>query len=148
MRTVIQRVNRAELRVGGQVRAEIKAGLVALVGIERSDTDADRSWTAAKIANIRVFEDGDGKMNRSVLESDGAVLLVPNFTVAGDCRKGRRPSFDKAMAPEQASAVFDALVDELRSLGAQVQTGVFRAHMHVDLENDGPITLVIESPRS
>jgi D-tyrosyl-tRNA(Tyr) deacylase len=146
VRSVVQRVSRAEVRVEGVVRAAIGHGLVALVGIERRDTDADRSWTAGKIANLRVFEDGDGKMNRSVLESGAEVLLIPNFTVPGDCRKGRRPSFDNAMAPEHASAVFDGLAAELRGLGVAVGVGVFRAHMQVELVNDGPITLVIESP--
>lgn len=147
MRSVIQRVNRAELRVAGEIRAAIGTGLVVFVGIARADADADRSWTASKIANLRVFDDDDRKMNRSVLESGGSVLVVPNFTLTSDCRKGRRPSFDDAMAPGPASAVFDSLADELRTLGVGVETGIFGAHMHVELENDGPVTLVIESPQ-
>ncbi len=147
MRSVIQRVNRAELRVAGEIRAAIGTGLVVFVGIARADADADRSWTASKIANLRVFDDDDRKMNRSVLESGGSVLVVPNFTLTSDCRKGRRPSFDDAMAPGPASVAFDSLADELRTLGVGVETGIFGAHMHVELENDGPVTLVIESPQ-
>lgn len=150
MRAVVQRVTsaRLEARLAPDDRpteCAIGPGLVVLVGIEKSDTEADREWMAEKIVNLRVFEDDAGKMNRSVLDTKGSILLVPNFTVAGDCRKGRRPSFDNAMAPGEAAPEFDRLVEKVRALGVTVETGVFRAHMLVSLTNDGPVTLLVDS---
>ena len=145
VRTVVQRVNGAVLTVDGGERARIGPGLVALAGFEAGDTERDTAWTAHKLAQLRIFGDDEGKMNRSVLEVGGAVLLVPNFTLAGDCRKGRRPSFDGAMPPGEAGPRFEKLAEALRGEGCAVQTGVFGAHMHVELVNDGPVTLVLDS---
>lgn len=145
MRAIVQRVNHARLTVEGETVAEIGPGLVVLAGIYADDTERDRTFVAEKTANLRVFQDEAGKMNLSVLDVGGEVLLVPNFTVAGSTRKGRRPSFDRAMAPEQSRSEFDRLAADLASHGVPVKTGVFGAHMHVLLENDGPVTLVIDS---
>ena len=149
MRAVVQRVERAVLHAleGGSERevSSIGCGLVVFAGVEQDDTEADADWMAGKIANLRIFNDDDGKMNRSVLDIGGQVLLVSNFTVAGDARKGRRPSFDNAMRPPQAEAAFDGLVERVRGLGVSVQTGVFGAHMHVQLVNDGPVTIWLDS---
>src|SRR5690606_16788617 len=133
------------------VRAEIGVGLVVLVGILCDDTEADRRYVADKIVNLRIFPDApppEGKMNLSVLEvsgGGGGVLLVPNFTVPGDTRKGRRPSFAAAMKPPEAEREFERLAEAVRSLGCNVQTGVFGAHMHVALVNDGPVTVIVDS---
>lgn len=120
-----------------------------LEGFECTDTDAALPWMAEKIVNLRIFEDDEGKMNRSVLDVGGSILLVPNFTLAGDCAKGRRPSFDRAMRPEQAELMFArfvALVESRVSAPTVVRTGIFRADMKVSLVNDGPITLVLDTP--
>jgi len=138
-------VNGAVLTVEGGERARIGAGLVVLAGLEAGDTERDIAWIAHKLAQLRIFRDDEGKMNRSVLEVGGAVLLVPNFTLAGDCRKGRRPSFDRAMPPDEAEPAFETLADALRGEGCLVQIGVFGAHMHVELVNDGPVTFVLDS---
>lgn len=145
MKAVLQRVERAELQVAGEVRASIGAGLVALVGIERGDGGEDVRRMADRIANLRFFTDEQGKMNRSILDVGGEALLVPNFTLAGSTRKGRRPSFDGALPPEEASAMFEALCAETVALGVRVQTGVFQAHMRVELVNDGPVTLLVDT---
>lgn len=145
MRAIVQRVNHAQLTVEGESVAEIGPGLVVLAGIYQDDTDRDRVYIAEKTANLRIFQDEAGKMNLSVLDVRGEVLLVPNFTVAGSTRKGRRPSFDRAMAPDRSRAEFDRLAADLAAQGVPVKTGVFGAHMHVLLENDGPVTLVIDS---
>ncbi len=145
VKCVIQRVSQASLDADGVAHAAIGPGLVVLAAVVEGDTDRDRDWTADKIAHLRVFEDDAGKMNRSVVEAGGSVLLVPNFTVAGDARKGRRPSFDAAMRPPEAAAAFEAFADALRARGVPVSTGVFGAHMHVRLVNDGPVTLVLDS---
>ena len=149
MRTVIQRVARARVTVEGRTVGEIGRGLLALVGCEARDTEKDAAWTAEKIAHLRVFEDPAGKMNLSVhdlADPDRGILLVPNFTVAGDAQKGRRPSFDHAMRPELASPLFDRVAQLTAAQGVRVATGTFRAHMLVDLVNDGPVTLIITSP--
>lgn len=150
MRAVVQRVASARLEArltpdDPPTVCAIGPGLVVLVGIEKSDADADREWMAEKVVNLRIFEDDAGKMNRSVVDTKGSILLVPNFTVAGDCRKGRRPSFDNAMAPEMAAPEFARLVERVRASGVRVETGVFRAHMLVSLVNDGPVTLLVDS---
>jgi D-tyrosyl-tRNA(Tyr) deacylase len=119
---------------------------MVLVGFATTDTAAQLPWAADKIANLRIFEDDQGKMNLSALDTKGAILLVPNFTLAGDASKGRRPSFDGAMRPEQAEPMFNTLAAMLTERSVPVQTGVFRAHMHVALVNNGPITLVIDVP--
>lgn len=145
MKAVVQRVNAASLSVEGRVVSEIRRGLVVLAAVEQGDTDRDRDWTADKLVNLRVFPDDEGKMNRSLLDVAGEMLLVSNFTVAGDTRKGRRPSYTGAMAPPEAESAFDALVEAVRARAVPVRTGVFGAHMHVTIENDGPVTLIIDS---
>lgn len=125
--------------------AAIDRGLLALVGFETTDVDDDRRWIADKIANLRIFEDDQGKLNLSVLDIRGSVLVVPNFTLAGACAKGRRPSFDRAMRPEHAVKHFATMLDELRATGLGVESGVFRAMMKVSLINDGPVTLWLDS---
>jgi D-tyrosyl-tRNA(Tyr) deacylase len=144
MRAVLQRVTRASVTVEGQVVGEIGAGLLVLVGVVDGDDPADAQALAAKIAELRVFADLDGKMNRSVTEVGGAVLVVSQFTLYGDVRRGRRPSFTRAAPPEVARPMVAAVVAGLREHGLQVEQGVFGAHMTVALVNDGPVTLVIE----
>ena len=145
MRAVVQRVASATLSIDDAIHTSIDRGLVVLVGIDRADTQADRVYLADKIAHLRIFPDDQGKMNRSVLDIAGEVLLVPNFTVAGETRKGRRPSFDAAMRPPQADEEFDALVEALIERGVTLRTGVFGAMMMVSLVNDGPVTLIVQS---
>ncbi len=149
VRVVVQWVSSAALSVeeNGCARehARIGVGLVAMVGIERGDDAADRDWMAEKLANLRIFPDDEGRMNRSVLDAGGEILLVPNFTVAGDARKGRRPSFDGAMRPPETETEFDRLVEAVRSKSVRAQTGAFGAHMHVELVNDGPVTIWLDS---
>lgn len=149
MRTVLQRVLSASVTVDGVVRASIDQGLLVLVGLEAIDTDTQLAWMAEKLPNLRIFEDDQGKMNRSVLDVGGSILLVPNFTLAGDATKGRRPSFDRAMRPEQSEPMFHkfvAMVSGTFPEASRVQTGVFRADMKVALINDGPITIVLDAP--
>ncbi len=131
--------------VDGTCRGRIAAGLAVLAGLFQGDTEADLAWSADKIAGLRIFPDEQGKMNRSVKDIGGGVLLIPNFTLAGDARKGRRPGFDRAMRPETASPMFDRLCELVAAHGPTVQRGVFRAHMVVTLSNDGPVTLVLDS---
>lgn len=146
MRLVVQRVSRASVRVGGEVAGAIGTGLLVLAGVEKGDTEAVAERAAERLATLRVFEDGDGHMNRGLDEVGGAVLVVSQFTLAGSIRRGRRPSFDGAARPEEAKPVVDALVAALAARGVQVATGVFRAHMEVELVNDGPVTFVWEDP--
>jgi len=145
MRAVIQRVSEARVKVEGAVLGEIGPGLLALLGIAKPDTAADAEFLAEKILNLRVFPDEAGKMNRSLLDTGGALLVVSQFTLYGDCRKGRRPSFDAAAPAEQARALYEHFVEAARRSGVRVETGVFQAHMEVSLVNDGPVTLVVES---
>jgi D-tyrosyl-tRNA(Tyr) deacylase len=147
MRAVIQRVRTASVRIGARVVGAIDAGLVVLVGVQDGDGPADIEYTASKILGLRVFADEAGRMNRSVLEGGGALLVVSQFTLLGDARKGRRPSFDEAAAPNQAEAVYEAFVTRLRAGGAPVETGTFRSHMLVELVNDGPVTILLDSRR-
>lgn len=147
MRTVIQRVSASELTIEGDLHAEIGTGLVVLAGFAPNDQPADLQWMAEKIAGLRIFEDADGKMNLSVVDIGGQVLAVPNFTLHGDCRKGRRPGFSAAAPPELASDLFDSFCEELEKL-APLQRGVFGAHMHVALTNDGPVTLLLDTDRT
>lgn len=146
MRCVVQRVREARVDVAGETVARIGRGLLALAALCVTDSDEQVTWMAERVATLRVFEDDEGKMNRSLTDVGGALLVVPNFTVAGSCAKGRRPSFDRAMPPEQARAVFPSFVVALRTRVAQVEQGVFGADMRVALVNDGPVTLVVESP--
>lgn len=147
MRAVIQRVSEASVTVDGQVVGQIQKGFLVLLGVSTTDTQDDVVWTAGKIGGLRVFEDADGKMNLALSDVGGSVLLVSQFTLYGDCRKGRRPSFVEAARPEQANALYQSVAAELRGLGLQVETGVFQADMKVRLLNDGPVTLILDSPR-
>lgn len=141
---VLQRVSRACVRVDGETVGSIGAGLVALVAVESSDGEAQAAWCARKVSQVRVFSDGEGKMNRSVLDVGGAVLAVSQFTLVGDLRKGTRPSFSRAADPQTAKRLFECFVNGLRQEGVKVQTGRFQAMMEVDLVNDGPVTLVLK----
>jgi D-tyrosyl-tRNA(Tyr) deacylase len=147
MRAVLQRVSRAEVRVEGRLVGGIGRGLLVLVGIAREDTPETGKVMAEKIANLRIFDDAQGRMNRSLLEAGDAVLCVSQFTLYGDCRKGRRPSYDRAAPPEAARSLYDSFVESLRALGVKVETGEFRAMMDVELVNDGPVTLLLDSER-
>ena len=148
MRVVLQRVLWARVHAEGTLTGEIGPGVCLLVGITHQDGPRDVEWMAEKIAHLRVFEDGEGKLNRSLLESGGSVLAVSQFTLYGDCRRGRRPSFTEAARPEVAAGLYDAFVEALRARGLEVRTGVFQAQMRVELANDGPVTLILESERS
>jgi D-tyrosyl-tRNA(Tyr) deacylase len=144
MIAVLQRVLEAAVQVDDRVVGAIGAGLLVLLGVGRDDTAEDAAWTAAKIGDLRLFADEAGKMNRSVREVGGAVLLVSQFTLCGDCRKGRRPSFDRAAAAEQGRELYELVAARLRASGLRVEAGVFGAHMQVSLVNDGPVTLIVE----
>ena len=146
MRVVLQRVSRATVSVAGNPVGQIEAGWLALVGIAPGDGTKQFAWMADKIANLRCFADGDGKMNRSVQDIRGAVLAVSNFTLYADCQKGRRPSFLGAAKPEEAVPKYREFLDELLSLGIPVQSGVFGADMQIELVNDGPVTLILDTP--
>ena len=147
MRAVIQRVSRAAVLVDGTTVGAIEQGLVALVGVAAGDGPADLSYVASKITELRVFPDNDGRMNRSVAETGGAVLVVSQFTLLGDVRKGRRPAFDEAETPTVAREMYETLVERLRRTGLQVETGQFQAHMELELVNDGPVTILVDSRR-
>ena len=148
MRIVLQRVQRAEVRVRGRVVGRIGRGIVALVGIGRQDTREDGQAMAEKIANLRLFDDEHGRMSRSLLETAGGVLCVSEFTLYGDCQKGRRPSFDQAASPQDARPLYEAFVESLRALGIGVETGQFQAMMELDLVNDGPVALLLDSEKA
>lgn len=145
MRAVLQRVTRASVRVGGEVLGEIDSGLVVLLGVARDDTEADIKYLVEKIAAIRLFDDADGRMNLSIKEVNGALLVVSQFTLYGDVRRGRRPSWSEAAPPEMAEPLYESFVAEARRSVAQVETGSFRAMMQVELVNDGPVTILIDS---
>ncbi len=145
MRAVVQRVSRAKVTVAGEVTGEIGLGLVVLLGVAGDDGQEDAGYLAEKLVGLRIFPDEEGKMNRSLVEAGGAMLVVSQFTLFGDCRKGRRPSFIKAARPEQAVDLYNAFVAEVRGRGISVATGRFQEHMDVELVNDGPVTLLIDS---
>jgi D-aminoacyl-tRNA deacylase len=147
MRSVVQRVSRASVSVDGAVTGRIAQGLLVLVGVAEGDGPADIDYTASKIRDLRIFSDAEGRMNRSVIEAGGAVLVVSQFTLLGDVRRGRRPGFDQAAAPDAARATYEALVATLHGFGLPVATGVFQAHMAVELVNDGPVTILLDSRR-
>ena len=147
MRIVLQRVTRASVTVEGRVTGEISKGLVALIAIAREDSSVTAVSMAEKIVNLRIFNDDQGKMNRSLLDTGGAILAISQFTLYGDARGGRRPSFVLAAPPELGKALYEQFVAALRSLGARVETGVFQAHMSVDLVNDGPVTILLDSTK-
>ena len=146
MRAVVQRVTYAKVEVEGIVTGEIAGGLLVLLGVTRGDTPADADFLASKIVQLRIFSDEAGKMNRSLLETGGALLAVSQFTLYGDTRKGRRPSFDAAAPPELARELYERFLGAVRGSGVRCQTGVFQADMAVTLTNDGPVTLIVESP--
>lgn len=145
MRAVVQRVSRAAVVVDERTVGAIDRGLLVLLGVARGDTPQDAAYLADKTAGLRIFTDDDGKMNRSVEEIDGAILVVSQFTLLGDCRKGRRPGFTEAAPPELADTLYEDYVATLRSRGITVATGVFRADMQVTLINDGPVTMLLDS---
>jgi D-tyrosyl-tRNA(Tyr) deacylase len=147
MRAVIQRVSRAQVCAGGKVVGRIGAGLLVLLGMSKPDTQNDAEYLAAKITALRILEDEGGKMNVSVAESGGAVLVVPQFTLYGDVRKGRRPSFEQAAPPEQARRLYLHLVQKIRDAGVTCETGEFQATMRVELVNEGPVTILLDSER-
>jgi len=145
MRAVVQRVSRAKVTIGGDVSGEIGAGLLVLLGITGSDTPEQARWLAEKVVSLRIFNDADGKMNRDLAEVGGAALIVSQFTLYGDCRKGRRPSFIDAAAPPLALPLYEAFINAVKALGIPVATGQFGADMQVELVNDGPVTLIVDS---
>ena len=145
MRAVLQRVERASVEVEGETVGSIGAGLLVLLGVAKGDTSAHADYLADKILNLRIFSDDAGKMNRSVIESGGGILAVSQFTLYGDCRKGRRPSFDDAAPPELARPLYEYFVERLRTANLLVETGVFQASMKISLVNDGPVTFVLDS---
>jgi D-tyrosyl-tRNA(Tyr) deacylase len=146
MRAVLQRVRRAQVTVAGEVVGEIAAGWLVLLGVGPADTAERVDWLAEKVANLRAFSDADGKMNLSVQDVNGSVLVVSQFTLYGDCQKGRRPSFTAAAPPTVAEPLYEAFVTALRMLGVPVATGRFAADMQVELVNDGPVTFVLDVP--
>jgi len=147
MRVVLQRVSRGAVTVGGDVVGAIHSGLLLLVGFASTDGESEIAWMAEKVVGLRVFRDDSGLMNRSIAESGGAVLVVSQFTLYGDARKGRRPSFIDAARPEIAIPLYDRFIEALRATGIRVATGVFGADMQVELVNDGPVTLILEKSK-
>ncbi|HHW55597.1 MAG: D-aminoacyl-tRNA deacylase [bacterium] len=147
MRAVVQRVTKGRVRVEGETVGEIGPGFVVLLGIGREDTRADAQYLAEKVVNLRVFEDEEGKMNLSLLDVGGEILAISQFTLYGDCRKGRRPSFTAAAPPEEARALYEGFVQEVAGYGLRVATGQFQAHMLVEIHNDGPVTLLLDSKK-
>jgi D-tyrosyl-tRNA(Tyr) deacylase len=146
VRALVQRVTRAEVTVEGRARGAIEGGLLVLLGVTHGDGAADAAWLARKVGKLRVFADEAGKMNRDVLQAGGRVLVVPQFTLYGDVRRGQRPDFIAAAAPHHAEPLFEDFCARLAAQGIGVERGVFRAHMSVSLVNDGPVTLWIETP--
>jgi D-tyrosyl-tRNA(Tyr) deacylase len=147
MRAVIQRVTSAFVEIDRQRVGEINQGIVMLLGVEKGDTKDDASWLMDKIINLRIFEDDSGRMNLSVRDVEGSILAISQFTLAGNCKKGRRPSFDTAAAPDLANLLYDYSVDDLKKKGVHVATGVFQASMQVNLINDGPVTFVLDTEK-
>ncbi len=145
MRAVVQRVKEASVVVDSKTVGEISQGLMVLLGVAQGDTSQDTVYLAEKTAGLRIFEDSEGKMNRSVEDINGSILVVSQFTLLGDCRKGRRPGFSAAAQPELADQLYEEYVDALRNRGVHVATGVFRADMQVALVNDGPVTMLLDS---
>ena len=147
MRAVIQRVSSARVRVGGEIVGEIGKGFLVLLGVGKEDTEKDADWLAEKIVGLRVFEDEQGKFNLSLKEVEGEILIVSQFTVYGDCRKGRRPSFDHSAPPELAEKLYNYFVEKVKEKGVKVATGKFQALMEVELVNQGPVTLIIDTQK-
>jgi D-tyrosyl-tRNA(Tyr) deacylase len=147
MRAVVQRVSRASVKVGDEVTGEIGKGLLVLLGVAHEDTEADVDYLAEKIAGLRIFEDEAGKMNLSVMDVGGAVLAVSQFTLFGDVRRGKRPSFDAAARPELARRLYEYFVERMRGLGSRCETGRFQEMMQVELINSGPVTILMDSKK-
>ena len=147
MRAVAQRVTSARVRVDGRLVGEIGRGLLVFAGVEKGDGPEDIAYIAGKVNDLRIFQDAAGKMNLSIAEAGGAALIVSQFTLCGDCRRGRRPSFDDAESPAAAKLMYEGLVDALRRLSVKVETGEFQADMQVELTNDGPVTILLDSRR-
>jgi|SRR5271166_5408245 len=145
MRAVVQRVSRARVTVHGEIAGEIGLGLLVLLGVGKDDAEADAIYLAGKIGGLRVFEDAEGKMNRSVEEAGGAVLAVSQFTLYGDVRRGKRPSFDAAAPPEKARHLYEFFVEQIRAAGLRCETGRFQEMMQVELVNEGPVTILLDS---
>ena len=148
MRAVIQRVNHASVSVEGRDTQSIEKGIVVLIGVGDDDADEDAVWLADKICGLRIFGDSAGKMNLSLSDIHGEILAISQFTLYGDCRKGKRPSYSDAAPPEKASGLYETVVQLFRGAGFSVKTGVFQAHMKVLLENDGPVTLLVDSRKT
>jgi D-aminoacyl-tRNA deacylase len=147
MRAVVQRVSRAQVTVNGDIVGAIGVGLLVLLGVGRSDTEADASYLAEKIIGLRIFEDQHGKMNRSIQDVAGGILVVSQFTLYGDVRRGKRPSFDDASAPENARRLYEFFVEQLRKSGLHCETGRFQEMMQVELVNEGPVTILLDSAK-
>ena len=145
MKALLQRVDRASVTVGGNVTGSIGKGLCVFLGVANGDTEKDIAWLADKIVNLRIFDDGSGKMNRSVMDEKGEILVVSQFTLCGDCKRGRRPSWTDAADPVAAKSMYEKFVREIESRGVITATGIFQALMKVDICNDGPVTLMIDS---
>lgn len=148
MRSVVQRVSRAAVRVDGETVGQIGKGFLVFLGVGTEDSSQDLDWMVDKIIALRVFKDEEGKMNRSILEEKGEILLVSQFTLYGDCRKGRRPSFSAAAPPQKAKALYDEAAAKIAARGISVATGIFQADMKIDLVNDGPVTLLLDSEKT
>ena len=147
MRAVLQRVSQASVKVDGSVAGAIDRGLLVLLGIEEQDTAAEADYLVDKTLGLRIFPDEQGKMNRNVFQAGGSLLVISQFTLYGDCRKGRRPSFDRAAGPQQALTLYEYFIGRAREKGIRVETGVFQAYMAVELVNDGPVTILIDSSK-
>lgn len=147
MRSVVQRVKRASVTVNDQTVGQINAGLLVLLAVGQGDSVNDLTWMVDKLVGLRIFEDEEGKMNRSILDMGGELLVVSQFTLYGDCRKGKRPSFSSAAPPEQAKDMFEKSVEAIRCYGLKVETGIFQAEMDVELINDGPVTILLDSEK-
>lgn len=147
MRAVVQRVKKSRVTVEGRITGEISQGLMVLLGVGQEDSDADMNYLVEKIVNLRIFEDSDGKMNKSLLDISGELLVVSQFTLYGDCRRGRRPGFDKAAKPDTAKKMYDDFVNKCREYGISTETGIFQADMLVDISNDGPVTILLDSKK-
>ncbi|AFM42357.1 D-tyrosyl-tRNA(Tyr) deacylase [Desulfosporosinus acidiphilus SJ4] len=148
MRSVVQRVKRASVKVKGETVGEISAGLLVLLGVGLKDGESDIAWMVDKLGGLRIFEDKAGKMNCSLQDSGGEILLVSQFTLYGDCRSGKRPSFTAASPPDRARVLFEQTAEGLRSKGFIVKTGIFQAEMDVELINDGPVTILLDSEKT
>jgi D-aminoacyl-tRNA deacylase len=148
MRAVVQRVSRAQVTVKGEITGQIGLGLLVLLGVGRDDGEADATYLAEKVCGVRVFEDAQGKMNRSLQEVDGSVLAVSQFTLYGDVRRGKRPSFDAAAPPEKARQLYEFFVEQIRATGLRCETGRFQEMMKVELANEGPVTILLDSAKA